>query len=81
MTFHLFDLLKPGGEIIIGNFSNTNPIGIKWVMEFICDWNLIYRSEEELMLFKSRIPTCRIENSEIFKDDTGINSFLRIKKR
>lgn len=80
LTSKLFKLLKPNGSLIIGNFSLNNPIGIRWVMEFICDWSLIYRSEEDIMNFAKMIPKKDVKNIEILKESTGINYFLRVTK-
>lgn len=81
LTKCLFDLLKPGGKLIIGNFSNNNPIGIRWVMEFICDWFLIHRTEEEILEFASGIKKEALGSIEVIKEEKGINSFLVIQKK
>ncbi len=39
--------VKPGGRVIIGNFSKDNPCVP--FMELVLDWHLIYRSEEDLL--------------------------------
>ena len=41
----LYQLLKPGGELMIGNFHVSNPS--KYYMEYWADWVLYYRTEEE----------------------------------
>ena len=42
----LYQLLLPGGELVIGNFHVSNPSKI--FMEYWGDWYLIHRTEEEL---------------------------------
>lgn len=81
LTTQLFNLLKPGGELLIGNFSDKNPIGTKWIMEFICDWFLYYRTEDEILAFASDIDKDLIESIEVIKEEKGINSFLKLKKK
>jgi SAM-dependent methyltransferase len=81
LTKELFGLLKPCGTLLIGNFSNENPVYVKWVMEFICNWNLIYREPAEILDFASAIPDTSISNIEIIKEATGINYFLKIVKK
>ena len=43
---NIYDLLKPGGEIIIGNFHDTCPS--RCFLDYILDWPLIYRSQEDM---------------------------------
>ena len=70
----LFDSLKPGGKLIIGNFSKDNPT--QTLMELVLDWYLIHRSSEELnALF---LPLTN--KIEIEKEDLGINLFAVIHK-
>ena len=44
----LYDLLAPGGLLIIGNM-NEMPLSNLWPMEFIADWTLQYRNEAEML--------------------------------
>ncbi len=72
---NLYQLLQPGGEMIIGNFHVSNPSKI--YMEYWGDWVLYYRTEEEFLnLLKIEQG---VEKSVTF-DDTGIQMFLRIKR-
>ena len=50
-------------------------------MEFICDWMLIHRTEQELLEFTSGIKKDEIESVEIVKEEKGINYFLTIQKK
>ena len=82
LTKNLFKLIKSGGSLIMGNFSDKNPLDIKFVMEYICDWNLIYRNKQQLLDFTKAIPEEKIKGSpKIFEDKTGINMFLKIDKK
>lgn len=66
--------LKPGGKLIIGNFSTNN----NWapLMELILDWNLIYRSKEDLeRLFKPLGSKIHVETEPL-----GVNLFAVIEK-
>ena len=73
---NLYKLLKPDGEMIIGNFASGNPT--RYFMEYWHDWKLIYRTEEELLRLASNLPGAA---TEIATDDTGIQMLLRICKR
>lgn len=43
----LYDFLRPGGSIIIGNVNDLET-GTLWPMEYILDWTLYFRTEEEM---------------------------------
>jgi extracellular factor (EF) 3-hydroxypalmitic acid methyl ester biosynthesis protein len=72
-----FPYLKPGGEMIIGNFNVENPS--RRIMEILGDWFLYHRSEEELKRFAHQAD---IEASAInvLAEPLGINLFLQIKR-
>lgn len=71
----LFDLLAPGGEMLIGNFHVTNPA--RWYMSYWADWPLIYRTEKQFMaLFQNEGQACVTLSYE----KTGCQMFLHIKK-
>jgi extracellular factor (EF) 3-hydroxypalmitic acid methyl ester biosynthesis protein len=66
--------LKPGGKLIIGNFSTENPCVP--FMEMVLDWNLIYRSKEDLeRMFKGFGSKVTVE-----KEALGVNLFVVIEK-
>ncbi len=70
-------LLKPDGEILVGNFCKSNPS--KAYMEIFGEWFLFHRTEAEL----TDLALCAgFEKDDIFVDrePLGINLFLRIKK-
>lgn len=81
LTKQLFDLVKPKGQLLIGNFSDKNPLGVKWIMEFICDWFLIYRNKQQVMDFSKAIDVSKIASINVVTEEKGINHFLSIKKR
>ncbi len=70
----LVEAVKPGGQVIIGNFSKDNPSTP--FMELILDWHLIYRSEEDLLrIYKGMGSKVWVE-----KEPLGINLFVVIEK-
>ena len=71
----LFELLKPGGEMIIGNFHVSNPS--RAYMEYWLDWVLYYRTEEEFMSLLSDEPAAKCS---VFFENTGSQMFLHVKK-
>ena len=71
----LFCLLKPGGQLVIGNFSVSNPS--RYYMEYWGDWVLLHRTRKEFRrLFKDTLPA----EVRIIEDDTGCQMFLIIKR-
>lgn len=48
----IHDRLKPGGEVVLGNFHPANPS--RAVMEYVLGWKVLHRSEADIArLFKS----------------------------
>jgi extracellular factor (EF) 3-hydroxypalmitic acid methyl ester biosynthesis protein len=70
-----YQLLNPGGEIVIGNFHISN--NDRYFLEYWGDWHLIYRTENELKDLFDNGPSDKV--SVIF-DQMGIQMFLHIKK-
>ena len=66
--------VKPGGKVIIGNYSKDNLSAS--FMEMVLDWKLIYRSEEDLLrIFQGLGSRIWVE-----KEPLGINLFVVIQK-
>ncbi len=81
LTKNLFDLLKPGGTLVVGNFTYGNPVDLKFVMEYVYHWFLFYRDEQDMLEFARAIPEAAIEEIQVVKESLGINYFLRITKK
>lgn len=70
----LYEALKPGGKLIIGNFDVSNPNSI--IMDSALDWRLLYRSADDLRnLFKGYGGTVTVEQEKL-----NINIFCVIEK-
>jgi len=72
----LFQLLLPGGEMIIGNFHVSNPS--KHYMEYWLDWVLYYRTEDE---FLALLESEKSAECSVFFENTGSQMFLHVKKK
>jgi len=48
LTRRLYETLAPGGLLIIGNMNDT-PLSSIWPLEFVADWTLHYRSEQQML--------------------------------
>ena len=81
LTNRLFDLVKPGGKLIVGNFSTNNPKNIRFAMEYFYDWNLIYRSRKQIIQFADTIASDQIDDVVVKQEPLGINYFLIITKK
>lgn len=71
----LYQLLKPGGELVVGNFSFSNPS--RYYMEYWGDWVLIHRTEKE---FRGLFTESSAAEARIVYDQTGCQMLLVIKK-
>ncbi len=71
----LYNLLLPGGEMIIGNFFVENPTMI--YMAYWMDWTILYRTEEDMLALAEDLEGA---TASIERDATGIQLFLKIRK-
>ena len=71
----LYHLLKPGGELVAGNFHVSNQS--RYIMEYWSDWFLIHRTEADFRKMFANDPTGRVS---VFFEDTGNQMFLHIQK-
>ena len=70
----LIKCVRPGGKLVIGNFNVGNPTQV--VMDFALDWELIYRSEQDLLqLFEKLGGSLVVE-----REPLDINLFCVITK-
>lgn len=71
-----FRMLRPGGLLVITNVGIGNPS--KGVMEYIMEWNLIYRDDAGM---QDLVPDAVSPRDCVLKkDSTGVNYFLEIRK-
>ena len=92
LTRHLFDLVEPGGRLLIGNFLTPlprNPHGRahRLMMEWYSDWRLRYRSPTEIEQLTRGLPpgsfTCDIVDEKGFPMNSscqGTIGFLDIRR-
>ena len=79
MASRMFDLVKPGGSMIIPNFAkNTLEQGY---MECFMDWFLIYRDENEVYEFMSEINMSQVADHKIYSDQFGNILYLKVTKK
>lgn len=79
LTTKLFNMLKPGGELLVANFLPDVPdVGY---METFMGWPLIYRSEDELTDVAKGIPAEQIAAQRTYCDQHKNVVFLEIEKQ
>jgi SAM-dependent methyltransferase len=54
LVLALYERLKPGGLLAIGNARSPNLHF--WSLEFMLDWTLLYRTQEEMRRLAARLP-------------------------
>jgi extracellular factor (EF) 3-hydroxypalmitic acid methyl ester biosynthesis protein len=72
----LYQLLLPGGQIVVGNFHPSNKSRV--YMDYWLDWVLFHRTEAELLELASGLPDAKLSVSS---DRSGIQLFLHIGKK
>ncbi len=72
----LYRRLAPGGTLVIGNMNDT-ATGNLWPMEVICDWNLHYRSEAQML---AMVDGLDVSHAEVRKDPTGRVLLMFVRK-
>lgn len=70
---YFYKITRPGGKIIITNVHPQNPN--RYALEFILDWFLMYRDENQLSTLAKEY-----KNTNVYTDSTGVNVFLEINK-
>ncbi|MBX5484466.1 MAG: class I SAM-dependent methyltransferase [Myxococcaceae bacterium] len=71
----LYDLLEPGGELVVGNFHVDSPTRL--YMEYWMDWVLIYRTEAEFLELSDGLKGAQ---TSVFFEDTRCQMFLSVRK-
>jgi chemotaxis methyl-accepting protein methylase len=54
----LYETLAPGGLLIVGNMNET-PNSAVWPLEFLLDWSLYYRNDEEMLAWVEPLQPAR----------------------
>lgn len=68
-------MLRPGGIVIVTNVAQSNPR--KAWMEYVMEWNLIYRDENDM---NDLVPEqLDLKGTSVVADSTGVNLFLEIE--
>jgi hypothetical protein len=72
----LYQFVRPGGAVIIGNVNNL-PTGMIWSSEYAVDWSLFFRSRAEMMAMANETPGAKVS---IRSDSLDAIYFLIVEK-
>jgi SAM-dependent methyltransferase len=75
----MFEFLRPGGRLLVANFSPALP-GIGY-MESFMEWNLIYRTSEEMRALFSELAPAEVGGVEVFEDEIGAIVYAAVERR
>jgi len=74
---YAYDNLAPGGRVILGNFHPRNPA--KEFMDYVLEWNLIHRTEEDMNRLFQNSPFGRACTKIQFEEEE-VNLFAECEK-
>ena len=77
LVSRLKNYVKPGGELIIGNFAVGNPT--EGYMELFLDWYLYHRSPEQLTKLAQDAGIPEVSRIKVDQEAAGVNLFMRIQ--
>jgi SAM-dependent methyltransferase len=72
----LYDFVKPGGQVIIGNVNNLET-GMMWPLEYVTDWSLYFRDEDEMKAMAHEIADAKVS---VVSDPMQAVFFLVVEK-
>ncbi len=78
LTTRLFELVRPGGRLLIANFVPS--CSERGYMETFMDWYLQYRTPEAFALVRNEIPAEHIEHERTFMDPDGQIVYLELTR-
>jgi hypothetical protein len=71
----LYDHLKPGGSVLIGNV-NDDPAGMYWSAEYAVDWTMYFRNRADMEAIADGLPG----SVELTTDNSGSYFMLKVTK-
>jgi extracellular factor (EF) 3-hydroxypalmitic acid methyl ester biosynthesis protein len=79
LTANLFNLVRPGGRLVIANFlPAVHDIGY---MEMYMDWHLIYRSRSQMLMLADQIVQSRIAEAHVSAETNENVVIMELIKR
>jgi len=78
LTQLLFDMLNPGGRLMVANFATCPEAGY---LEAFMDWWLIYRDEDQMSALSLDIDPNQIASTKMFRDQERNVIYLELTRR
>ena len=78
LTARLFELTRPGGQVLIPNFAPSCPD--RGYVESCMAWDLIYRDEYDMTRLIARLPADQIASYDVYSDPSGSVVYLSVEK-
>jgi hypothetical protein len=72
-----YDLLEPGGTLLVGNYHEDTPT--RWHMAYWADWSLCYRTEAGFIDLTRDLSPAPPPPEVIF-DESRCQMFMKVKK-
>jgi hypothetical protein len=79
LTTRLFEMLNPGGRLVVANFLNG--IDERGYMESYMDWQLVYRSHADMLDLAMAVDQEEVDDIRLRADDKRCILFLHISRR
>ena len=79
LTATLFQMLAPGGRLLIANFTPATHDAA--FMETFMDWRLVYRTAAEVLGLADAVPRGRVAAVDQFCDDNRHVAYMRVVRR
>ena len=78
LTRLLFEGLRPGGRLVLGNFAHCPEAGY---LESFMDWWLVYRNEAQMQALLAEVPADAIAEQRMFRDSGRNVIYLELTRR
>ncbi|XXF77080.1 class I SAM-dependent methyltransferase [Myxococcaceae bacterium GXIMD 01537] len=78
LTSLLFNMLRPGGELLVANFAVHPPE--TGYMEAFMDWWLVYRDERQMEALAAEIPASEIASINVFRDSQQNVIYMMLRR-
>jgi hypothetical protein len=79
LTRRLFEMLRPGGRLVIANFALSTPDA--GYLEAFMDWWLVYRDEAQMRDLAAEIDPAQVSHMNLFRDSVGHVIYLELERR
>ena len=79
LTHRMFDMLAPGGRLVIANFALSTPDA--GYLEAFMDWWLVYRDEAQMRGLTDGIAPEQVGMVNLFRDSVGHVIYLELERR